>query len=181
MNAITCQQLSLTVEIELLNRIAVQCGPALSPADYQQHAFPRPEDLLRTKAPTFRRLGFSYGKARFLLTLPREIVARHFVPEQLQHRDNGIAVEHLMHLRGVGRWTAEYVLLRGLGRTDTFPGDDVGARNRLASWLGIEGRLDYEGVKRAVHRWRPYAGLVYFHLLLAGPAESGEMDRGTAA
>ncbi|MGE5109543.1 MAG: DNA-3-methyladenine glycosylase family protein [Acidobacteriaceae bacterium] len=180
-NAISCQQLSLTVGIELLNRIAVQCGPALSFEDNQQHAFPRPEDLLRTKAPTFRRLGFSYSKAKFLLTLSREIVAGHFVPEQLQHRDNGIAVEHLTHLHGVGRWTAEYVLLRGLGRTDTFPGDDVGARNRLASWLGLEGPLDYEGVQRAVRRWHPYAGLVYFHLLLAGLTQSGEMHRDAAA
>lgn len=180
-NAISCQQLSLTVGIELLNRIAVQCGPALSLADYQQHAFPRPEDLLRTKAPTFRHLGFSYSKARFLLSLSREIVAGYFLPEQLQHQDNGTAVEHLMNLQGVGRWTAEYVLLRGLGRTDTFPGDDVGARNRLASWLGIEGPLDYEGVKHAVRRWHPFAGLVYFHLLLAGLTESGEMDRGAAA
>ena len=180
-NAIACQQLSLTVGIELLSRIAVQCGPTLSLPDYRQYAFPRPEDLLRTKAPTFRRLGFSYSKARFLLTLSREIVAGHFVPEQLQHRDNGIAVEQLMRLHGVGRWTAEYVLLRGLGRTDTFPGDDVGARNRLASWLGLEGPLDYEGVQRAVRRWHPYAGLVYFHLLLAGLTESGEMHLAAAA
>ncbi len=180
-NAIACQQLSLTVGIELLNRIAVQCGPALSIGDCQQHAFPRPEDLLRTKAPTFRRLGFSYSKARFLLSLSREIVAGHFVPEQLQHCDNGSTVGGLMNLNGVGRWTAEYVLLRGLGRIDTFPGDDVGAQNRLASWLGIEGPLDYDGVKRAVHRWHPYAGLVYFHLLLAGLTESGEMNHGAAA
>ncbi len=179
-NAISCQQLSLTVGIELLNRIVVQCGPALSLGNYRQHAFPRSEDLLRTKAPTFRHLGFSYSKAKFLLALSREIVEGNFVPEQLHPVDNGSAVEDLMNLQGVGRWTAEYVLLRGLGRIDTFPGDDVGARNRLASWLGLEGLLDYDGVKRAVVRWHPYAGLVYFHLLLAGLTDSGEMNQGAA-
>ncbi len=180
-NAIACQQLSLTVGIVVLNRIAAQCGPALPATNYSQHAFPRPEDLLRTKAPTFRRLGFSYSKANYLRLLSREIVAGNFVPEQLHHTDNGTAVERLMNLRGVGRWTAEYALLRGLGRIDTFPGDDVGARNRLALWLGREGPLDYEEVKRAVHRWHPYAGLIYFHLLLAGLAESGEMHLDDAA
>lgn len=180
-NAISCQQLSLTVGIELLNRIAVQCGPALSIGEHQQHAFPRPEDLLRTKAPTFRHLGFSYSKARFLLSLSRDIVGGHFVPHQLEDRDNGSAVKDLIDLNGVGRWTAEYALLRGLGRIDTFPGDDVGAQNRLASWLGIKGPLHYDGVQRAVHRWHPYAGLVYFHLLLAGLTESGEMNQGAAA
>jgi len=69
------------------------------------------------------------------------------------------------------------VLLRGLGRISMFPGDDVGARNHLAEWLGRRQPLDYEGVKRAVARWQPYAGLVYFHLLLAGLTESGEMAK----
>lgn len=179
-NAIACQQLSLTVGIELLNRVARQSGAVISSGGAEQHAFPRAEDLLRLKAPTFRRLGFSYSKAHSLLELSRQIVAGHFNPEQLQATDKELAVEQLMKLRGVGRWTAEYVLLRGLGRINTFPGDDVGARNHLASWLGRDGPLDYDGVKRAVRRWQPYAGLVYFHLLLAGLTESGEMPGASA-
>jgi len=42
----------------------------------------------------------------------------------------------------------EYVLLRGLGRLNVFPGDDVGARNNLLRWLGLTGPLDYDGVRR---------------------------------
>src|SRR4051812_684300 len=61
--------------------------------------------------------------------------------------------------------TAEYVLLRGLGRLHVFPGDDVGAQNNLARWLGRPRPLDYDGVNRAVEKWRPYAGMLYFHLL----------------
>ncbi|HEU5399975.1 MAG TPA: hypothetical protein VFU86_01385 [Terriglobales bacterium] len=182
-NAIACQQLSLTVGIELLDRLATHCGSTISSPGAGQHAFPDAEDLLRLKAPTYRHLGFSYSKARSLLSLARDTVAGQFYPEQLQDLDNQSAVEEALKLRGVGRWTAEYVLLRGLGRLDTFPGDDVGARNRLALWLGRDEPLDYDGVKRAVKRWQPYAGLVYFHLLLAGLTESGEMlrDRGERA
>ncbi len=72
--------------------------------------------------------------------------------EQLQDLDSRSAVVESLKLRGVGRWTAEYVLLRGLGRVDAFPGDDVGARNRLALWLGRDLPLDYEGVQRVVKR-----------------------------
>ncbi len=180
-NAIACQQLSLTVGIELLNRVARQCGSVISSGNAEQHAFPRAEDLLRMKAQTFRHLGFSYSKAHSLRALSREILAGRFNPEQVVTLDNRSALEQLMELRGVGRWTAEYVLLRGLGRRGTFPGDDVGARNRLALWLGREEPLDYDGVKRAVRRWQPYAGLVYFHLLLAGLSESGEMPGAAAA
>ncbi len=176
-NAIACQQLSLTVGIELLNRLAAHCGPIISSAGAAQHAFPGADDLLSVKAPTFRHLGFSYSKARSLLSLSRDTAEGQFHPEQLQDLDNESAEEESLKLRGVGRWTAEYVLLRGLGRLDMFPGDDVGARNRLALWLGRDGPLDYDAVRRAVKRWQPYAGLVYFHLLLAGLTESGEMSR----
>jgi len=79
-------------------------------------------------------------------------------------------------LRGVGRWTAEYVLLRGVGRLRVFPGDDVGAQKRLARWLGRSRPLDYTGVRRLVKRWQPFAGMVYFHLLLDGLSQAGALE-----
>jgi DNA-3-methyladenine glycosylase II len=82
----------------------------------------------------------------------------------------------LLALRGVGRWSAEYVMLRGLGRLHVFPGDDVGAQKRLARWLGRPGPLDYAGVRKAVAPWQPYAGLVYFHLLLDGLSRAGVLE-----
>ena len=99
-----------------------------------------------------------------------------FDPEGLITLGNEQAMNCLLKLRGVGRWTAEYVLLRGLGRTDLFPGDDVGARNNLKRWLNIKGSLNYESVKQALAGWRPYSGLVYFLLLLDGLTESGTLD-----
>lgn len=62
--------------------------------------------------------------------------------------DDTAAIATLRNIRGVGHWTAEYALLRGLGRLHVFPGDDVGARNALRRWLGIEEPLDYDGVRR---------------------------------
>jgi DNA-3-methyladenine glycosylase II len=174
-NAVACQQLSLTVGIELLNRMARECGSTTASSDISQPAFPGPEDLVRLHAHTLRHLGFSYTKARSLLQLSRGILAGKINFGNLDRLDNRGAVEQLMELRGVGRWTAEYVLLRGLGRIEVFPGDDVGARNRLALWLGRKAPLDYEGVRSAVRRWQPYAGLVYFHLLLSGLTKSGEI------
>ena len=79
----------------------------------------------------------------------------------------------LRRLRGVGRWTAEYVLLRRLGRLHIFPGDDVGARNNLQRWLHLPNPLDYEAVRRTLARWHPYGGLIYFHLLLDRLEEAG--------
>jgi DNA-3-methyladenine glycosylase II len=174
-NAVACQQLSLTVGIELLNRVARQCGPAIQSDRSIEYGFPRSKDLLRLKAETLRELGFSYRKAQYLLEVSRREATGQIDSEQIEHLDNQAITEMLLKLRGIGRWTAEYVLLRGLGRTNVFPGDDVGARNRLALWLGLRRSLDYSSTRRIVNRWQPYAGLVYLHLLLAGLTRSGEI------
>jgi DNA-3-methyladenine glycosylase II len=60
-----------------------------------------------------------------------------------------------------------------------IPGDDVGAQKKLARWLGRSGPLDYARVARAVAAWQPYAGLVYFHLLLDGLSLAGAFESDT--
>jgi DNA-3-methyladenine glycosylase II len=52
----------------------------------------------------------------------------------------------------------------------------VGAQKSLARWLLRSRPLDYTGVRRAVARWQPYAGLVYFHLLFDGLSQAGALE-----
>lgn len=172
-NGIACQQLSLTVGIWLLNRLAARCGPGVHLQKAKQHGFPRPVDILRVRESTLCGMGFSHSKARYLLAASRAAAGGGLDAGQLAGLDDAAIVEKLLYLRGIGRWTAEYVLLRGFGRINVFPGDDVGARNRLARWLGRDQPMDYEGVRRATRWWQPYSGLVYFHLLLDGLVQSG--------
>jgi DNA-3-methyladenine glycosylase II len=56
------------------------------------------------------------------------------------------------------------------------PGDDVGAQKSLARWLGRPAPLDYRGVAAAVEGWQPYAGMVYFHLLLDGLSRADALE-----
>jgi DNA-3-methyladenine glycosylase II len=170
-NAIACQQLTLTVGIRLLNRLAEAHGTA--PDEGTSHAFPLPDQLAELASEALKPLGFSGAKARSIVELAAEIAAGRLDPVAIESLDDADALAALLRLRGVGRWTAEYTLLRGLGRLHVFPGDDVGARNNLAHWLDVPGPLDYAGVQAAVRPWHPFAGLVYFHLLLANLAEHG--------
>jgi DNA-3-methyladenine glycosylase II len=110
-----------------------------------------------------------------MIELARSITEGRLDLEGLADIPDGEAVKRLCDLRGVGRWTAEYVLLRGLGRTHVFPGDDVGARNNLQRWLRLAKPLDYQGVRRVLSRWDDHAGLVYFHMLLDRLAEAGHL------
>lgn len=178
-NGIACQQFSLAVGILLLNRLAALCG-LRSGNDSALHAFPRPEDLSAAAPKSLRSLGFNGAKTRELIGLAGEITSGRLDLETFENLDNSEAMYRLLDVPGVGRWTAEYVLLRGMGRIDVFPGDDIGARNNLARWLHLPKPLDYGRVMHVVDKWKPYGGLVYFHLLLDGLERAGHLQREAA-
>jgi DNA-3-methyladenine glycosylase II len=173
-NAMACQQVTLTLGVRLLNRLAATYGTAFGEGDEAAHAFPRPEELAGLSPAILRQLGFSRQKGRAMIELARAVAEERLDLEGLAALPDDEAVECLCQLSGVGRWTAEYVLLRGLGRTHVFPGDDVGARNNLQRWLRLAQSLDYQGVGQVLSRWDGYAGLVYFHLLLDRLADAGQ-------
>jgi len=175
-NAFACQQLSLEVGLELLNRLAVVCAVRSNAGFDGQFGFPEASDLAKLPPSRYQAIGFSRQKVGALLALARAVDRNKVNLEALSNNTDVDACQRLLELRGVGRWTAEYVLLRGLGRLHVFPGDDVGAQKRLARWLGRPNALDYDGVRRAVAKWQPYAGLVYFHLLLDGLMQTGALS-----
>ncbi len=172
-NGIACQQLSLTVGITLLNRLVERYGRKLG----GHHAFPEPSDLSSLNPEELMPLGYSRNKARSLIELAETIRDHRFQPVSLEQASDSEAVASLQQLRGIGRWTAEYVLLRGLGRTNIFPGDDVGARNNLERWLKLRIPLTYESARRVLKRWAPFGGLIYFHLLMDQQERLGYFGR----
>lgn len=172
-NAFACQQLSLLVGIRLLNRIAEAYGPALPQGGSRVYGFPLPETLAAAEPEKLRSLGFSHQKAAAIVGLSQSVSDRTLDLEELEHVSNEEVVRRLRTLRGVGRWSAEYALLRGLGRMDVFPWGDAGARNGLRRWLGIERSPTYEEAQALVAPWRAFGGLLYFHLLLVKLSEQG--------
>ena len=135
--------------------------------------FPAAETIAALEPDELKRLGFSASKSRAIIEIARANVTGRLDLEGLERLDDAGVRERLTSLRGIGRWTAEYVLLRGLGRLYVFPGDDVGAHNKLRRFFGLDTPLDYGTVQELVARWQPYAGVVYFHLLLDSLAQAG--------
>jgi DNA-3-methyladenine glycosylase II len=175
-NAVALQQLSLAAGLTLLNRLSRSYGACVSAAGNHACAFPGPAELTAAKPDDIRTLGFSLRKATTIVAVAHAANEGLLDLEALSTLDDERVVEILTEIPGIGRWSAEYTLLRGLGRLHVFPGDDVGARKNLARWLGLGRPLDYDGVQRAVAGWRPYAGLVYFHLLLDRLAARGYLE-----
>jgi DNA-3-methyladenine glycosylase II len=173
-NAIANQQLSLEVGIELLNRFCERFGPA--PADtYDMVAFPEPEHVLGATTSDIRALGFSVRKAEYLLACADE-VATGTLSSSLEGSTRQHVAGQLTAIRGIGRWSAEYVLLRGLGDHGVFPADDVGARNKLQRFMSLDAPPNRDAILSILSAWNPYAGLIYFHLLLDGLHERGLLD-----
>jgi DNA-3-methyladenine glycosylase II len=173
-NAVACQQVSLTAGLHVLNRVAAAYGHAARIDGEAMKSFADPRLIARAREDDLRALGLSYPKARYLIGLAQLALDRRD-PDfgSLEALDDSSATDHLRTLRGVGRWTAEYVLLRGLGRVNVFPADDVGGVNHLLEWLKVRQRLEYDGVKRLLKRWHPYEGLIYIHLLVDALASRG--------
>ncbi len=165
-NSIACQQVSLDVGLLMLNRLAENFGTKFVDSDSAFYAFPGPKDLAEVREEDIKKLGFSYQKARAIKELATSALNKTIDLANLEEMTNNEIVAHLSMIRGIGRWSAEYVLLRGLGRLDAFPGDDIGAQNNLKRIFLLDNKPTYEGIKKLTSRWHPYEGLVYFHLLL---------------
>ena len=161
-NAIACQQVTLDLGILLLNRLSESYGKKFA----EQYAFPEPEDLYQISEKDLKDLGFSHQKARAIIEISKALVYKELSFEDVEMLQNDEVISFLTAIRGIGRWSAEYVLLRGLGRIDVFPGDDVGAQKNLMLLLNLPDRPSYDEIKELTKPWKPYVGFVYFHLLL---------------
>jgi len=176
-NAVVCQLISVTAGMSVLNRLAEAFGKTTTSNSVAMRSFAVAESVARSNPDTLRALGLSRQKGEYLINLARLAVDpkdRDF--SSIDALPDGDAIEHLSAIRGVGRWTAEYVLLRGFGRINIFPGDDVGGRKMLYEFVGETATPDYAGVRRIMDRWHPYGGLIYLHLIVSGLADKGHLE-----
>jgi len=176
-NAVVCQLISLTAGMPVLNRLAEAFGKSMSSDGTAIRSFAVAEAVARSNPDALRALGLSRQKGEYLINLARlaaDQKDRDFSSIDALSDDD--AIERLSAIRGIGRWTAEYVLLRGFGRIHIFPGDDVGGRNKLYEFLGETATPDYAGVRRIMERWHPYGGLIYLHLIVSGLVDNGHVE-----
>jgi DNA-3-methyladenine glycosylase II len=177
-NAVACQLVSLSAGMHVLNRLTEACGISfeVDGAAAPMRSFPPAAAIARSNPDALRALGLSRQKGEYLIGLANLAIDPKdpdFASiERLADED---AIARLSKIRGVGRWTAEYVMLRGFGRINIFPGDDVGARNKLFEWLEVGDAPTYDSVGKMLARWHPYAGLIYLHLIVNAVADAGRV------
>ena len=153
--AILFQQLSGKAAATIVGRVEAACGSKRLTA----------AALSRIDDATLRACGVSGNKALAL----RDLCARADRGEiptlrQMAHMDDQAIVNALVPVRGIGRWTAEMLLIFRLGRPDVLPVDDLGVRKGAQ----LVDRLESMPAPRALlergERWGPYRTLASLYL-----------------
>ncbi|MEO8137854.1 MAG: hypothetical protein ABI831_28240, partial [Betaproteobacteria bacterium] len=158
-NGICCQQLSLAAGLTRLGHLAERFGPRTP--DGLRAGSPEPTRLAQAPLSALRQAGLSARRAvelRDLARLPLDLFER-----ELTALPDEAARARLLELPGIGPWTADYVLLRGLGRLDIFPSGDVGAAHTLGRILGRV--IEPRDAVRFAARFAPFRGMLYFSML----------------
>ena len=118
------------------------------------YAFPRPEAILSSSPEELRGLKLSRSKAEYV----RVIAAAALEPgwDELCRLPDDEFVRRLTSLRGVGNWTAQWALVRGLARPDALPLGDLALR-RGVSRLRCQGNaVTDKEVSEIAEQWRPW-------------------------
>src|SRR5581483_7207288 len=117
---------------------------------------PEPEELLAADGETLRGVGLSRQKSSYLKS-----VAEHFASGALDNRalrraSDEEVIAAVTQIRGVGRWTADMLLIFCLGRPDVLPVGDYGVRASMMRAYNLDDLPDPPMMSRIAERWRPY-------------------------
>src|SRR5436190_1349820 len=143
---------------------------------FPKRKFLDPELVLETADEKFRAAGLSRSKVAALKDLAAKTINR-TVPStrQMAKMTDEEIIERLIQVRGIGRWTAEMLLLFELGRPDVWPVHDYGVRKGFAKIFGKRKLPTPKQMVRQGEKWRPYRSVVawYCWRALDKPALSG--------
>jgi DNA-3-methyladenine glycosylase II len=128
---------------------------------------PLPQQILETPLETFRSIGLSNAKSAYVQNVARFAIEYGLDPKKLSRMSNEEVIEYLTRIKGVGRWTAEMLLMFALGREDIFAIDDWGIQNAIIKLYNLD-RTDKKKFKedllRISEKWSPYRTYACLHL-----------------
>jgi DNA-3-methyladenine glycosylase II len=158
--AITEQQLSLAAAFHIRTRLVERFGRPVG----DLRISPTPDVLARASLHELVSCGLSRRKAEYVRDFARYVSSGELALETLTHASEAEVRDSLSACRGLGPWSVQYILFRGLGRLDCLPSDDVGLRRTISRYLSRRRRLSPSQLERALSPFAPFRGLVAFYL-----------------
>jgi DNA-3-methyladenine glycosylase II len=128
---------------------------------------PTPQNILDTPFDELRAIGLSNAKTRYIQNVARFALEKGMDPKILRKMNDEELIEHFTEIKGVGRWTAEMLLMFTLGREDVFAVDDLGIQNAMIRVYKLD-KTDKKKLREKMlqisAKWSPYRTYACLHL-----------------
>lgn len=121
-------------------------------------------DILNTPDEQLRAVGLSRSKALYVKDLAQNILNGLPTLAELEPLDDETIIKTLIQVKGIGRWTAQMLLIFRLHRLDVLPVDDLGIRAGIRRLYGLEELPDKKTVEQYGQKWQPYRTIASWYL-----------------
>lgn len=111
-----------------------------------------------------RNCGMAYSKVNYIKEFALKYSQGEYDFSKLSDLDNESAINYFRTIKGVGKWTAEMLVLFSLGREDIFSYDDVALRNGIIKAHGYKtlSKKRFEMLRKRYSPYCSYASLYYY-------------------
>jgi DNA-3-methyladenine glycosylase II len=165
--SISAQQVNLTFATTTRSRLIKRFGRSVTLDGRMFYAFPTPPSLAEASLQELRDMQFSWRKAEYIVNLARLVAAGELRLDEFPHLPNEEVIGRIIQVKGLGRWTADWLLARGLGRGDVIAAGDLGVRKAVGKFYFSGQTPSIDDVRTFAARWGAFQSLAV-HYLLAG-------------
>jgi DNA-3-methyladenine glycosylase II len=159
------QQINLTYAYTLKRRLVESFGRYVEYEGEFYWIFPTPEAIAKLTVSDLASLRMTVKKCEFLIGIAQLLESGELTKEQLLKIGSVKAAEKmLVKIRGIGPWTANYVLMRCLRFPSAFPIDDVGLQNAIKLQLGMDKKPTKEELIKHSANWTGWESYATFYL-----------------
>lgn len=125
--------------------------------------FPKPEEILKKTDEELRAVGFSYPKVSYIKGLASMVVKKEIDLKKLPKMKDEEVIAELIKIKGVGKWTAEMILIFSLGRPDVFSLGDLGLTKAVSRLYKID-RKNIRKIEKISMKWSPFRSVASWYL-----------------
>lgn len=163
--AILGQQINLTFAYTLKKRFVEQFGNSLAYEEDTFWIFPSFETIASLNVDDLRELQITTRKAEYIIGIAKAMKDSKLSKELLLEEKNYQQIKKsLLTIRGIGAWTADYVIMKCLHYTSAFPISDVGLHNALKNLLRLERKPTIEEIEEYAANWEGWQAYATFYL-----------------
>ncbi len=161
------QQISLKATRSIETRMIKEFGDMLQLDGKTYYSFPTPETISNLEREDLRGSGLSFRKAEYVIGLSKSIEENNLDLNELKTKNTSEIISELLKIRGIGVWTAELAVIRGLHRLVALPADDIGLRKVVSHYYNNDKPVSADELRRIAKGWGKWSGLAAFYLVVA--------------